>query len=123
MPPVYVVTAKSNLPSKSKSPIAIAEGLPAIATLDANVKFRLPNDDALRNTDTVFESKSAVAISGFPSPSKSPIASPKGVEPTTISFFGLKPRLPNVDTFRKTDTLPPAEFTVARSGFPSKSKS
>ena len=58
-----------------------------------------PDVEVLRRTDTVLLVKLAVTISGFVSPSKSPMAIEDGPVPVEISFLGLK-------------MIPPASVTL-----------
>lgn len=85
-----------------------------------------PMVDVFRKTKTVFEPALATAISGFPSPFKSPIAIPLGVDPVALSIFVAKEEVdmtPGVDVFRKIEIVALAVFPATRSGFPSPSKS
>ena len=50
----------------------------------------VPDVLVLRNTETVVAAEFAVARSGFPSPSISPMAAPRGVVPTEKSTFVAK---------------------------------
>ncbi len=65
----------------------------------------------------------AVAISGFPSPSRSPASIQNGEDAVAKSVLAAKEKLPLVLLFLKIDTLLLEEFTAAISGFPSPLKS
>ena len=87
---LLLATARSGLPSPSKSPIATEEGLVPVvkSTLAAKLLAAiLPLVDVLRNTETVFELLFATARSGLPSPSKSLIATETGLYPVVKSTF------------------------------------
>ena len=70
-------------------------------------------------------SKFAVAISGLPSPSVSPISIPYGPLPVPVLKSALAAKLivPEVDVFWKTETVPLSSFAVAISSLVSPSKS
>src|SRR4051812_10321297 len=73
--PVLLVTAKSEIPSPSTSPIATLRGLVPVvkSTFDANEVLVIePEVAVFSKTDTVLEPLLATAISGLPSPFKSP---------------------------------------------------
>ncbi len=68
----------------------------------------LPLVAVLRKTDTLFELPFDTAKSGFPSPSKSPIATEIGpvlVEKSTLSAKLAELMLPLVDVLRNTETV------------------
>ena len=86
----------------------------------------LPLVAVLRNTETVAERLFAVAKSGLPSPSKSPMATEKGPDPVVKSTLAAKligTLLPLFDVLRKTETLLETPFATANSSLPSPSKS
>ena len=70
-------TARSGLPSPSRSPMATDCGAVPVAksTLAAKLlAVMLPLAEVLRNIDTLLAPEFATARSGLPSPSKSPMA-------------------------------------------------
>ena len=94
---ILLATTKSGLPSPSKSPIATAYGKEPVvkSTFAANEPATiLPVLLILRYTETVFEPLLAIAKSGLPSPSISPIAIEKGLVPVAKSTFAAKSPVP-----------------------------
>ena len=68
----------------------------------------LPGLEVLRNTDTVIAFKFATIISGFPSPSTSPMATDTVTSPVTKSTLAANEEafiLPEVEVLRSTDTF------------------
>ena len=58
------------------------------------------------------------AISGLPSPSKSPMLTEDACPAEPKSTFAEKLTVPDTDVLRKTETEPPVKFATDRSGFP-----
>ena len=117
------------MPSPSKSPIATHAGVaPAskstLAAKDAVVM--LPAVLVFRKTDASFELQLAVARSGFPSPSISPMATFKGPVPEAKSTLVAKEPvtiLPLVPILRRTETVFEVKLATTMSAFPSASRS
>jgi hypothetical protein len=107
----YYPTAKSGLPSPSKSPMANETGpVPVVkSTLVAKLlELMLPLLEVLRYTETVVEPEFATAKSGLPSPSKSPMATERGLDPvmkSTLAAKLLELILPLVEVLRNTETV------------------
>ena len=103
-------TASSALPSPSRSPMATDLGTSPVvkSTLPAKLpEVMLPLVDVLRKTETEFEEPFATARSGFPSPSRSPMAMELGCNPVVKSTLAAKlpeVMLPLVEVLRKTET-------------------
>ena len=124
-------TARSALPSPSRSPMATDCGaVPVVkSTLPAKLLVvMLPLVEVLRNTETEFapELPFAKTISGLPSPSRSPMATDKGIVPVAKSTLPTKllvVMLPPVDVLRRTETVLDPAFATARSALPSPSRS
>ena len=79
--PVKFPTARSGLPSPSKSPIETERGTSPVvkSTLAAKLLAEmLPLMDVLRKTETLALKLLVTARSGLPSPSRSPISTEKG---------------------------------------------
>ncbi len=70
------------------SPIATEKGLFPVAKSTLAAKLTVPLPPVLRSTDTVLSEALTTARSGIPSPSKSPIATEKGVLPVAKSTLG-----------------------------------
>src|SRR6185437_5572686 len=86
--PPLLATARSGLPSPSRSPISTLTGLLPVAksTLAAKDEAVMePLADVLRNIDTVLLFWLARTRSGLPSPSRSPIATLLGLLPVAKS--------------------------------------
>ena len=81
--------ARSGLPSPFKSPIATEKGSVPTVTSDllAKVGVKAPGVVVLSKIDVVLEFAFAVTRSGFPSPFRSPIATPRGPTPVVKSVF------------------------------------
>ena len=124
---VLLVTAISGLPSPSISPAAIPYGAVPVAksTFVANeLEVIDPEKPVLRNIDSVLLVVFETAISGFPSPSKSAMATPKGRVPAVKSTFAARePEVidPEVLVFLNTDIEAPLLLVTTISGFPSPS--
>ena len=82
----------------------------AKSTLGAKLFMSIPTLLVLLlSTETVFEPTFAVAKSGLPSPSKSPMATDRGYKPVAKSTLGAKlfmSKLPLPDLLRNTETIP-----------------
>ena len=121
-------TARSGLPSPSRSPMATDCGdVPVVkSTLAAKLlAVMLPLAEVLRNIDTLLEVKLATTRSSLPSPSRSPMATEAGDVPVVKSTLAAKllaVMLPLAEVLRNTETLL-APAATARSGLPSPSKS
>ena len=104
-------TAKSGLPSPSKSPIDIDLGPIPVAksTLGAKLSVLiLPLIEVFRNIETVAELELVTAKSSLPSPSKSLMDNEVGPKPVVKSTLMVKlPKLmlPLVDVLRNTETV------------------
>src|SRR6185437_3036832 len=124
-----LATARSGLPSPSRSPIATLTGTLPVAKSTLAVKEATvmePLLAILRKTDSVLSLKLATARSGLPSPSKSPIATLSGSLPVTKSTLAAKDEAvmePLADVLRNIDTVLLLWLTTARSGLPSPSRS
>ena len=74
-----------------------------------------------RNTETVLLLLLAVTNSGLPSPSRSPMATPSGVDPVVKSTFEAKELAvigPEALVFLKTETVLLLLFVITKSGLP-----
>ena len=122
-------TAKSGLPSPSKSPRATERGFAPVRKSTSAAKLpgtMLPLVAVLRYTETVYEPLFNTAKSGLPSPSKSPKATEIGNVPVAKSTLAAKlpkPILPLLDVLRYTETVYELEFATTKSALPSPSKS
>ena len=128
LPPPFATT-RSGLPSALKSPMAIPLGLepvPKSTFAASELVVKLPLVLRLRKTETVLANSLVTAMSRFPSPSRSPLASLAGTFPVVKSTFAaneLRVIVPPVPVFRKTDRALLVRLRVARSDLPSPSRS
>ena len=86
-------------------------------------KLIFPDVLILRNTEMVPPCAFPATRSNFPSPSMSPMARVNGWLPTVKGILLAKERVPTVLVLRRTDMVPAEEFAMAKSGFPSPSRS
>ena len=122
--PAPLVTVKSGLPSLSMSPIAMPRNPDPILEISYfGAKDMLPADVVFRRTDDEAPPILAVAKSGLPSPSISPIATLYGPEPAAKSTRLLKAIEFAEVIFLKTETLALLLLAVTISGLPSPFKS
>jgi hypothetical protein len=103
--------------------MATLKGLDPVVKSTFAANETLPIVPVFRKTETVLLPEFATARSGFPSPSTSPMATLKGLDPVVKSILAANETLPIVPVFRKTETVLLPEFATARSGFPSPSTS
>jgi hypothetical protein len=105
------VIARSGLPSQSKSPIAAKLGEPLVikSTLASNeLVVILPLVLVFRNNEMLLLPQLAVAKSGLPSPSKSPIVIQRELLPVAKSTLPANEPLvilPMLEVFRNTETV------------------
>ena len=124
-------TARSALPSPSRSPMATDMGPAPVPVVKSTLAEKLPEVmlplvEVLRKTETVLDELFATARSALPSPSRSPMATEEGVVPVVKSTLAAKlfaSMVPLVEVLRKTETVLDDEFATARSGLPSPSRS
>ena len=126
---LVLVTIKSDFPSPSISPMATLDGTGPVAksTLVANEPAVIaPVMLVFLNTETVALPEFATTNSGFPSPSRSPMATLRGSEPVVKSTLAAKELVviaPVALVFLNTETTGLLLFATAKSGFPSPSRS
>ncbi len=124
-----LVTTRSGFPSQSMSPITTLYGFTPVAksTFVANELMpRDPDELVFRSTEMLLLLVFVTTISGFPSPSMSPIAMPSGLVPVVKSIFvenELVVMEPVELVFLNTEMVLPRLFVTTRSGFPSPSRS
>ena len=119
----FVVT-RSALPSPFMSLMETQIGYLPVGNAILGAKEILPGVLKFLETVTVFEPKLVAARSGFPSPSRSPIETINGPAIVARSSFEAKEILPPVLVFLITDNDWLAPWVmIARSGFPSPSRS
>jgi hypothetical protein len=108
VPELLLLTAISILPSPSISPIEGNPGPLPVVTLTAVAReplFMVPEVLVFRNKDKLFELSLATTMSVFPSPSRSPTATPLGAVPVVNETDEPNELLeiePIVDVLRKT---------------------
>ena len=118
-----LATHISGLPSPSMSPMSMPTGCVAAVKSTFAAKEIDPTVLVFRNTDTLVEVMFVTAMSGLPSPSMSPTATLRVPVPAVRSILAANEGEPTVLVFLRTDTVPAVLLDVARSTFPSPSKS
>src|ERR1035437_8417631 len=97
-------TARSGLPSPSKSPIETFTGYVPVVKSIFVAKEMVPDVLVFLNTETVLEFPT-MTRSGLPSPSKSPIETLSGVEPVVKSTFVAKETVSDLLVFLNIETV------------------
>ena len=103
-------TVNSGFPSPSRSPTTTPNGLEPVvkSTFEANeLEVIAPVMLVFLNTETVLLLKFTTANSGFPSPSRSPMTTPKGFVPVVKSTLEANEPVviaPMVPVFLNTET-------------------
>src|SRR5688572_6939466 len=94
------VTARSGLPSPSRSPMATLCGDKPVTRSVFAAKAIVPVVPVFLKTDTVLDKKLLTARSALPSPSRSPMATDQGALPVANSTRGANEMVPGVLVFR-----------------------
>ena len=118
-----LATVKSSLPSPSRSPMETLKGVAPVAKSTLAASATVSTLLVLRKTETLVEKRLLMAISGLPSPSKSPMATPEGVSPVVKSTLPANDKLPGVLVLRITDTFEAKALGATKSSLPSPSMS